>query len=145
MFTDKEHQGPFAFSEELGNLSISSEPAADVILPTANDQDLLLSTSEKEDSRAHGNNISAYDNSQGALVSLNQTEPTHSQPANSAIDDLLGLGLSVTPAPALLKLNAKAVLDPSTFQQKWRQLPVSISQVLFIKSLILVKYQLYPL
>ncbi|PSS02624.1 Beta-adaptin-like protein [Actinidia chinensis var. chinensis] len=49
-----------------------------------------------------------------------------------AIDDLLGLGLPVAPNPApsppLLKLNARAVLDPSTFQQKWRQLPISVSQ-----------------
>ncbi|XP_071692522.1 beta-adaptin-like protein A [Rutidosis leptorrhynchoides] len=135
MFTDKEHQGPFAFSEELGNLSLGAEPAADVIAQSieANDKDLLLGTSEKEDSN---NNNSAFDNSHGALVSLDQTDVSNSQQPNSTttttIDDLFGLGLSITPVPApsspSLKLNAKAVLDPSSFQQKWRQLPVSSSQ-----------------
>nr|XP_043606513.1 beta-adaptin-like protein A [Erigeron canadensis] len=135
MFTDKEHQGPFAFSEELGNLSIGPEPSADV---DANDEGLLLSTTDKESNRAHANNSSAYnaaaayDPSQGALVSLNEPEPAHTQQANFAIDDLLGLGLSIVPSPTpsspSLKLNGKAALDPSTFQQKWRQLPISTSQ-----------------
>ncbi|XP_075646323.1 beta-adaptin-like protein A [Castanea sativa] len=52
-----------------------------------------------------------------------------------AVDDLLGLGRPEIPSPApapsppLLKLNSKVVLDPGTFQQKWRQLPISLSQV----------------
>lgn len=143
MFTDKEHQGP----EDLGNLSIGAEPADD-ILPAqrveANDKDLLLSTTEKEESRAHVNNDSAYnapafDNSlsqlsvpqtQGDLVSLG---PTYTQQPSSTIDDIFGLGLPVaapapSPAPPLLKLKTKPVLDPTAFQQKWRQLPVSVSQ-----------------
>ncbi|GAB4837273.1 hypothetical protein Ancab_002175 [Ancistrocladus abbreviatus] len=37
---------------------------------------------------------------------------------------------STIPPPPPLKLNAKAVLDPGTFQQKWRQLPISLSQLL---------------
>lgn len=145
MFTDKEHQGPFAFSEEFGNLSIGSEPADD-ILPAqrvqANDEDLLLTTTEKEESRAHGNNDAAYNapayddsslsqlaisQTEGELLSLDQSVPADAPQASSAIDDLFGLGLSIAPSPPL-KLNSKPVLDPSTFQQKWRQLSVSISQ-----------------
>ncbi|KAI3825505.1 hypothetical protein L1987_06995 [Smallanthus sonchifolius] len=120
MFTDKEHQGPFAFSEELGNLSIGVDDQR----VEANEEDLLLSTTRKEDSLPQ--------QTQGALlVSLDQNEPAaaHAQQTNSVIDDLFGLGLSSSPSPSsLLKLNAKAVLDPTTFQQKWRQLPVSTSQ-----------------
>ncbi|KAK1372487.1 hypothetical protein POM88_028680 [Heracleum sosnowskyi] len=140
MFTDKEYRGPFAFSEELGNLSIGAEGAETIVSSQrveANDKDLLLSASEKED-KGVSNNGSAYnapadDGSlslapsgvQSDLVSLELPSQT-----SSGIDDLLGLGLSVAstpPAPAL-KLNAKAVLDPNTFQQKWRQLSVSISE-----------------
>ncbi|KAJ0626225.1 putative armadillo-like helical, TBP domain superfamily, beta-adaptin appendage [Helianthus annuus] len=108
MFTDKEHQGPFAFSEEVGNIAVD------------NDEDLLLGTATKQDS-------SSLPHQTAALVSLDQTEP-HAEQTNSVIDDLFGLGLSSSPAPPPLKLNAKAVLDPTTFQQKWRQLPVSTSQ-----------------
>lgn len=136
MFTDKEHQGPFAFSEEMvGNLSIGAEePAADDnILPDqrmvkAYDEDLLLSTAEKEESRA---NNDSYENSSsqshqggnGDLLSLTQSPPQLA--ATSPIDDLFGFGLSIPPP---LKLNAKPILDPGTFQQKWRQLPLAISQ-----------------
>lgn len=147
MFTDKEHRGPFEFSEELGNLSIGTESAATVVpvhRVEANDKDLLLSTTEKEETRGPINNgvysAPSYD---GSLVSLaapqtqpevatsNPTVPGHASQSSSAIDDLLGLGLSAAPAPSppSLKLNSKAVLDPSTFQQKWRQLPISLSQV----------------
>ncbi|XP_022864154.1 beta-adaptin-like protein A [Olea europaea var. sylvestris] len=46
---------------------------------------------------------------------------------------LPGLGLPIapspTPSPPAFKLNAKAVLDPNSFQQKWCQLPVAASQV----------------
>ncbi|KAJ6743588.1 hypothetical protein OIU85_017527 [Salix viminalis] len=55
-----------------------------------------------------------------------------------AIDDLLGLGLPAAPAPTLapspppLKLNAGAALDPGTFQQKWRQLPICLSEELSV-------------
>lgn len=101
MFTDKEHQGAFGFSEEVGNISIEQRVEA-------NDEDLLLSTTEKQDSQG----------------SLNKTELA----ANFAIDDLFGFGLSPAPSSTPLKLNAKAVLDPTTFQHKWRQLPVSTSQ-----------------
>lgn len=31
MFTDKEHRGPFEFSDELGNLSIGGEAANNVV------------------------------------------------------------------------------------------------------------------
>ncbi|KAL8256295.1 hypothetical protein R6Q59_031362 [Mikania micrantha] len=121
LFTDKEHQGPSAFSEELGNLAIGVDEQS----VEAND-DLLLSTTRKEDSLSQ-------QTQGGLLVSLDHAEPaaTHAQQTNSVIDDLLGLGLSSTPTPTpspLLKLNAKAVLDPTTFQQKWRQLPVSTLQ-----------------
>lgn len=150
MFTDKEYRGPFAFSEELGNLSIGVEAPETIVssqIVDANDKDLLLSTSEKEDNKGLSNNGSAYnapayDGSlsltapqvQSDLLSLDAPLPSHPPHSSLAIDDLLGLGMSVastppTPPPPVLKLNAKAVLDPNTFQQKWRQLPVSVSQV----------------
>ncbi len=47
MFTDKEHRGPFEFSDELGNLSIGAESTNDVVRANrveANDKYLLLST-----------------------------------------------------------------------------------------------------
>lgn len=153
MFTDKEHRGPFEFSDELGNVSIGAE-SADNVVPAnrveANDQDLLLSTSEKEESRGPTHDGSSYSaplyDSSSALVSAtnslselaisNPTSAGNSLSTSLAIDDLLGLGLPAvpvsTPAPAPLppplKLNPKAVLDPGSFQQKWRQLGISLSQ-----------------
>ncbi|GKA17542.1 beta-adaptin-like protein A [Tanacetum coccineum] len=137
MFTDKEHQGPFAFSEEMvGNLSIGAEePAADDnILPDqrvvkAYDEDLLLSTAEKEESRANNDSYEislsqSHQGGNGDLLSLTQSPPQLA--ATLPIDDLFGLGLSIPSPP--LKLNVKPTLDPGTFQQKWRQLPLSISQ-----------------
>jgi hypothetical protein len=147
MFTDKEHRGTFEFSDELGNLSISAE-SGDSVVPAqrveANDKDLLLSTTEKDDVRDTGSNGSAYN-----APSYNGSAPSAaSQPLADlafsststtsqalAIDDLLGLDFSVgtvsTPSPPPLTLNPKAVLDPGTFQQKWRQLPISLSEVCF--------------
>lgn len=123
MFTDKEHQGPFGFSEEVGNLSIGGEAADDILPPQANDGDLLLSITEKEESRdsAYSAPAPAYDNSSLSQLSV---------PQSQTFDDIFGLGLSPAPAPPTpsLKLNAKPVLDPTTFQHKWRQLPVSLSQ-----------------
>ncbi|MQL75158.1 hypothetical protein Taro_007510 [Colocasia esculenta] len=145
MFIDKEHRGPGDLSEELGNLSVGSEPV-DNTLPTqryeANDNDLLLSTSEKEESRVQASDSSAYsapeyDSSSLSLVSTGiQSEaplsvpglPAYNPQASTDIDDLLGLGLSITPAPPPLKLHPKAVLDPGTFQRKWGQLGISLSQ-----------------
>ncbi|XWS72574.1 hypothetical protein CRYUN_Cryun02cG0051400 [Craigia yunnanensis] len=146
MFTDKEHRGPFEFSDELGNLSIGGEVADNVVSAQrveANDKDLLLTTSEKEETRGSSHNGSAYaapyDSSStsvfasqiqiGSAIS-NPTAAGHAPQASLAIDDLLGLGLPAEPAPPSpkLKLNTKAVLDASTFQQKWRQLPVALSQ-----------------
>lgn len=148
MFTDKEHRGPFAFSEEIGNLSVGAE-STDNVVPAqrieANDKDLLLSTSDKEESKGSSHNDSAYNapgydgslaaSSQADLVSLDY-KPTPNVPsATFAIDDLLGLGLPATatppPSPPVLKLNTKAALEPNAFQQKWRQLPIAISQVHF--------------
>ncbi|KAK5814152.1 beta-adaptin-like protein A isoform X2 [Gossypium arboreum] len=146
MFTDKEHRGPLEFADELGNLSIGE--AANNVVPTQmveeNDKDLLLTTSEKEETKGSRNNGSAYTvpydgSSTSVFASQAQIEsavsnPTlagHSPQASFAIDDLLGLGIPATPAvpsPPQLKLNTKAALDPSTFQQKWRQLPVALSQ-----------------
>lgn len=148
MFTDKEHRGPFEYSDELGHLSIGAE-SRDNVIPAqrveANDKDLLLSTSEKEESRGLANNGSAYSAPliyDGASVSRTatqtQAEVAVSNQASLAIDDLLGLGqppVASTPAPPpppSFKLNAKAVLDPGTFQQKWRQLPISSSQELSV-------------
>ncbi|KAJ9702369.1 hypothetical protein PVL29_004211 [Vitis rotundifolia] len=153
MFTDKEHRGPFEFSDELGSLSIGAD-SADNVVPAqrveANDKDLLLSTSEKEESRGATNNGSAYNapmydgtsvptgasQLQSELAISNTMVPSHSPSTSLAVDDLLGLGVPLSPAspppppppPPPLKLNEKAVLDPSTFQQKWRQLPISLSQ-----------------
>ncbi|KAK9273245.1 hypothetical protein L1049_018052 [Liquidambar formosana] len=110
----------------------------------ANDKDLLLGTSEKEESRGPINNGSEYSapmydgssvsmaasQTQAELTISNPTLPAHA--SSLAIDDLLGLGLPVAstpvPSPPPLKLNAKAGLDPGTFQQKWRQLPIASSQ-----------------
>lgn len=150
MFTDKEHRGSFAFSDELGNLSISAE-SADTVVPAqsveANDKDLLLSTSEKEDGRDPGSNGSAYSapsyelsagpaatsQSHRELAISNSSVPSQAPTSSLAIDDLLGLSFPsstvATPSPPALKLNPKAILDPGTFQQKWRQLPISLSQV----------------
>ncbi|XP_012077453.2 beta-adaptin-like protein A [Jatropha curcas] len=149
MFTDKEHRGPFEFSDELGHLSIGAESADDVPPANrveANDKDLLLGTSEKEESRGASNDGSVYsapiyDNSSVSMAAPQaQTETVISNlgvvgPQTSfAIDDLLGLGPPAAPAPAPapapppLKLNSRAVLEPATFQQKWRQLPISVSQ-----------------
>ncbi|GKV03387.1 hypothetical protein SLEP1_g15695 [Rubroshorea leprosula] len=149
MFTDKEHRGPFEFSEELGNLSIAGESADNVVSAQrveANDKDLLLSTSEKEEAKISTGNDSAYSapmyDASSVLVTASQTlmEPAISNPtlpgqatqAILAIDDLLGLGIPAAPAPPppppQLKLHTRAVLDPATFQQKWRQLPVALSQ-----------------
>ncbi|KAJ1396387.1 TBP domain superfamily [Sesbania bispinosa] len=149
MFTDKEHRGTFEFSDELGNLSISAE-SGDSVVPAqrveANDKDLLLSTTEKEEGREPGSNGSAYnapyyDGSAApsatsqplADLAFSSTGVTSQAPASSlAIDDLLGLdfpvGAAATPSPPPLSLNPKAVLDPGTFQQKWRQLPISLSE-----------------
>ncbi|KAL7150756.1 hypothetical protein ABFS83_05G134500 [Erythranthe nasuta] len=143
MFTDKEHRGPFAFSEELGNLSIETEPADNdaVSAPRieANDKELLLSTSEKEEILGYGTNGSAYNapsynsatttgGSQGHLdlVSLDQPSTAFTN-ASSAMDELFGLGMPAVPGSVLL-LNAKATIESNAFQQKWRQLPVSLSQ-----------------
>ena len=63
IFTAKEHRGPFEFSDELGNMSISAESVDAVVQAQnveANDKDLLLSTAEKEDGRDLGSNGSAY-------------------------------------------------------------------------------------
>lgn len=142
MFTDKEHRGPFEFSEELGSLSVGAESADNVIQSQrfeSSDNDLLLSTSEKEESRVPTNNGSAYSapDYSGSLVSASmQSESVVSNPSSqtstllssSSIDDLLGLGLPATPSPPQLKLNAKPVLDPGTFQRKWGQLAISLSQ-----------------
>ncbi|GAB2233445.1 hypothetical protein Droror1_Dr00002668 [Drosera rotundifolia] len=141
MFTDKEHRGPFEFSEEVGHLSIQAPATDNVILAQRveeNDKDLLLSTSQREDAGAVSNNGSAYDaplyDGSSSLLAVSSAPPSTSasQPSFD-IDDLLGLSLQPAPAPLppsppVLHLNAKAVLDPGTFQQKWRQLPISLSQ-----------------
>ncbi|GAV85160.1 Adaptin_N domain-containing protein/B2-adapt-app_C domain-containing protein [Cephalotus follicularis] len=157
MFTDKEHRGPFEFSDELGNLSIGVEPVDNVVSAQrveANDKDLLLSISEKEESRGPTHNVSGYSapfydgtsasvaasQTQSDLIVTNPTAPGQNPHSSLAIDDLLGLSLTAAPAPSPtpslppLKLNSKAVLDPGTFQQKWRQLPISLLQDYFLSS-----------
>ncbi|KAF6176351.1 hypothetical protein GIB67_011140, partial [Kingdonia uniflora] len=148
MFTDKEHRGAFELSEEIGSLSVGTE-SMDIAIPAqrveANDNDLLLSTSEKEESRVPSNNGSAYNapsvslatlDTQSELISPLSSLPSYAPNPTLVIDDLLGLDLpsSSAPAPARspspppLKLNAKATMDPSTFQRKWGQLPLSLSK-----------------
>lgn len=141
MFTDKEHRGPFEFSEDPGSLSVGAE-SADNVLPAhrveASDNDLLLSTSEKEESKgliSNGSayNTSSYDASSVAQATSQLTISNSSSPQPTfAIDDLLGLGPAIAPAPIpappSLNLNARAVLEPSSFQRKWAQLPVSLTQ-----------------
>ncbi|RYR33510.1 hypothetical protein Ahy_A10g048123 isoform B [Arachis hypogaea] len=149
MFTDKEHRGTFEFSDELANLTINAE-AGDSAVPAqrveANDNDLLLSITEKEEGRDAASNGSAYSapsydgasatsaaSQSLADLAFSSTSGSGQAPASSfAIDDLLGLDFSVgaaaTPTPPPLSLNPKAVLDPGTFQQKWRQLPLSLSE-----------------
>ena len=108
MFTYKEHRGTFEFADELGNLSISAE-SADSVVPAqrveANDKDLLLSTSEKDEGRDPGSNGSVYNapsyNGSSAPSTTSQpladlsfpsTGISGQAPASSlAIDDLLGL------------------------------------------------------
>ncbi|KAJ7958599.1 Beta-adaptin-like protein [Quillaja saponaria] len=144
MFTDKEHRGPFEFSDEHVNLSPGTE-SADTVVPAqrvdANDKDLLLSTAEKDEGRDASSNGSAY-SAPSYDIAASQTQkessisnsniPGNTLPSSSAIDDLLGLGFPIetatTPTPPPLNLNQKAILDPGTFQQKWRQLPISLSQ-----------------
>uniref|UniRef100_A0A6N2L1L9 Beta-adaptin-like protein n=1 Tax=Salix viminalis TaxID=40686 RepID=A0A6N2L1L9_SALVM len=151
MFTDKEHRGPFEFSDELGSLAIGTESDVPAHVVEANDKDLLLGTPDKEESRGAGTNGSAYtaplyDTSLLSTATQVQPELPISNPAAAglspqsslAIDDLLGLGLPAAPAPTLapspppLKLNAGAALDPGTFQQKWRQLPICLSEELSV-------------
>lgn len=144
MFTDKEHRGPFEFAEDLGSLSLGDGSVENVIPAQnyeASDNDLLLSTSEKEESRV-GNNDSAYSapGYDTSLISLEDKQvqpesnflslamPTVPSQASSVLDDLLGLGTPVIPPPPTLKLNPKAVLDPGIFQRKWGQLTTSLSQ-----------------
>ncbi|CAH2073042.1 unnamed protein product [Thlaspi arvense] len=146
MFTDKEHRGPFEFSDELGNVCITPEASSDIVPAQqfeANDKDLLLSTDEKDDNKGlSSNNGSAYTapSFENSNISSQLQELAISGPATSAttpqssfdFDDLLGLGLPTAPAPTssppLLKLNPRAALDPGAFQQKWRQLPISLTQ-----------------
>lgn len=146
MFTDKEHRGPFEFSEEIGNLSLGQESIDNAPRYDDSDKDLLLSISEKEENGGPNTNGTAavgysaphdYNSSLVSLGSQPQSEaaisdsalPKYTSQTTFAIDDLLGLSLPATPAPPSLKLNPKAALDPGTFQRKWGQLGISISQV----------------
>ncbi|TVU35861.1 hypothetical protein EJB05_17768 [Eragrostis curvula] len=145
MFTDKEHRGPFEYSEDLTNLTVGAEDPENVISAQRyqeNDNDLLLSTSDKEDSgtrASNGSSTSSY-NAPSDLISsqplvettpMNAGGPTSSSLSNFSLDDLLGLGVTESPAPLpppALTLNSKPVLDPGTFQRKWGQLALSLTQ-----------------
>ncbi|KAG0465378.1 hypothetical protein HPP92_019542 [Vanilla planifolia] len=142
MFTDKEHRGPFEFAEELGSLSLGAD-SVENLTPTqsyeATDNDLLLSTSEKEESKVIISSDSAYSapGYDASLVPLVDTQaqleselpnlalPSMPSHASSVLDDLLGLNTPVVPS---LELKQKAVLDPGSFQRKWGQLATSLSQ-----------------
>ncbi|KAL5729250.1 hypothetical protein ACHQM5_002226 [Ranunculus cassubicifolius] len=130
MFTDKEHQAPLELTEEIANLSIGPESVdSTAIIPNAqrveaSDNDLLLTTSEKEESRVLANSNSAY-----SAPTYELTGPVDTSAySSSSIDDLFGLGLSIPPPPPSLNLNPKAVIDPGAFQKKWGQLTISSSQ-----------------
>ncbi|WVZ69593.1 hypothetical protein U9M48_018359 [Paspalum notatum var. saurae] len=149
MFTDKEHRGPFEYSEDLTNLTVGAETTENVISAQRyqeNDNDLLLSTSDKEDNgtrASNGSSTSTYnapsDLIGSSLISsqtpaetslINTIGPTSSSQSNFSLDDLLGLGVTESPAPSppVLSLNSKPVLDPGTFQRKWGQLALALSQ-----------------
>ncbi|KQK08816.1 beta-adaptin-like protein A [Brachypodium distachyon] len=151
MFTDKEHRGTFEYSEDLTNLTVGVEAPETVISAQRyqeNDNDLLLSTSDKEDNvtrASNGSSTSTYNappdlTGPSSLLSsqtptetalINPGGPTYSAQTNFSLDDLLGLGVPDTPAPPsppALTLNSKPVLDPGTFQKKWGQLALSLSQ-----------------
>ena len=153
MFTDKEHRGPFEYSEDLTNLAVGTEAQENVISAQRyqeNDNDLLLSTSDKEDNGTRASNGSATstynapsDLIGSSLISsqtpaetslINTGGPTYSSQSNFSLDDLLGLGVTETPAPPpppALTLNSKPVLDPGTFQRKWGQLALALTQVCY--------------
>lgn len=161
MFTDKEHRGPFEFSEEFGHLSVGEETEDNATHTTryeANDNDLLLSTSEKEENQMLVDNASAYGAPDYASLTLVSHETITSAPTSlpdasltlgSGIDDLLGLGLpSVPTSPPLphpLKLHGKPTLDPRTFQKKWGELPISLSQVCSITFYLCVTFYFFSL
>ncbi|KAJ7530415.1 hypothetical protein O6H91_14G003300 [Diphasiastrum complanatum] len=159
MFLDKEHRGAYDYSEDPAAVSLVSAPA-DLVLPSqsleANDNDLLLSASEKEESRGTASNGSyvpdflTYESSSAPRspspplqVVANRNSSIGSAPVARAttagrtsqavsalgIDDLLGLNLTFSPGgPSLsLKLNSKPALDPATFQRKWGQLPIALT------------------
>ncbi|KAJ1284404.1 hypothetical protein BS78_03G201400 [Paspalum vaginatum] len=149
MFTDKEHRGPFEYSEDLTNLTVGAENTENVISAQRyqeNDNDLLLSTSDKEDNgtrASNGSSTSTYnapsDLIGSSLISsqtpaetslINTSGPTSSSQSSFNLDDLLGLGVTEAPAPPppVLSLNSKPVLDPGTFQKKWGQLALALSQ-----------------
>jgi hypothetical protein len=145
MFTDKEHRGTFEYSEDLTNLTVGAEAPETVISAQRyqeNDNDLLLSTSDKEDNgtRASNGSYTSTYNAPSDLLSLQPAETALINPGGSSypsqtnfsLDDLLGLGVPDAPAPPpppALTLNSKPVLDPGTFQKKWSQLALSFSQV----------------
>ncbi|KAH7420610.1 hypothetical protein KP509_13G014400 [Ceratopteris richardii] len=143
MFLDKEHRGAFEFSDDTStNASVteSSETMLASQSVDANDNDLLLSASEKEDTRGNlvSNGSSSYVAPSNSLIdglgSFTVPPAASSLPtASFAIDDLLGLSLSTnspesTLAQPSLVLNAKPALNPGAFQQKWRQLPVASTE-----------------
>jgi len=74
MFTDKEHRGPFEYSEDLTSLTVGAEDPENVISAQRyqeNDNDLLLSTSDKEDNgtrASNGSSTSTY-NAPSDLIS----------------------------------------------------------------------------
>jgi hypothetical protein len=147
MFLDKEHRGPIELTEDTGILPMDSKLSNDV-LPSqhveANDNDLLLSASEREESRGgvgngsyaySGPDLSGFDTPSPAAPSNNASlsSTSHTSPA---IDDLLGLTFPAAPVSTSpsLKLKPKPLLDPATFQRKWSQLTIA-STLVYIHAL----------
>lgn len=149
MFLDKEVRGPIELVEDTGLLPMGPTTTDDVLpsqLVDANDNDLLLGPSDKEDSIVaasngshayNGPDLSGFDSLSAPQRSQSAAFPTPTPqvattPAATStslldFDDLLGLNTYdvSTPAPSSLKLKAKPSLDPQAFQRKWGQLAVA--------------------
>ncbi|CAM6096190.1 unnamed protein product [Calypogeia fissa] len=157
MFLDKEHRSPFSFTDDNGPAVVGASPGNELAINhvEARDNDLLLGPSEKEESQitlsngSHSYNAPDYlgldsfaSSSAAPSPSPSQSSKpprgsTPSQPPASAsspllaVDDLLGLGTSLTisspPVAPLLKLNPKPALDAATFKRKWGQTEVALT------------------
>ncbi|KAG7037586.1 Beta-adaptin-like protein A [Cucurbita argyrosperma subsp. argyrosperma] len=89
MFTDKEHRGPFEFSDELGNLSLGAE-SADAVVQLSNAPSYEGS---------FGSSLIPQAPSEFAVSNPSIPEPAPPSSFSNSMD-LLGLGLPTVSAPA---------------------------------------------